>query len=44
MLEAYTMGGKIPYEEWYFEQRYSGQAAFSSTWDPASLDAGIACA
>ena len=27
MLEAYTMGGKISYEERYFEQRYSGRAA-----------------
>ena len=34
MLEAYTMGGKIPYEEWYFKQRYSGQE-LTAAWPGA---------
>ena len=42
LVDAYTMGGRIPQKEWFFQQRYSGQNAAMSVWEPATLDAAMA--
>jgi hypothetical protein len=42
LLDAYTMGGRIPQKEWFFEQRYSGQNAMTPVWEPDSLNAAVA--
>ena len=42
LVDAYTMGGRIPQKERYFQQRYSGQNAQTSEWEPAVLDAAMA--
>jgi hypothetical protein len=41
LVDAYTMGGRIAQSEWMFEQRYSGQDALKSVWDPVALEKAV---